>query len=418
METNPEIPQPPKNKKSPQWNWTTKLIVGMILAALGLILVVRFQAFIGPLLTAFLIAYLFQPLASGLHKFVRIGWRGSVAIVYLFFALVILGLATWGGVALVEQVQNLITFIQNNLDKIPAFFDELSQNNIVIGPIEIDTSPFNWDEITAQVVGAIQPILGTAGSLMGKLLSGSANVLFWFFITYLVSFFFLSETKGSRQGLMNINIPGYKEDMDRMSTEISRIWSSFIRGELIVVSTAILIYTFYLGGMGVNFFFGLAVVAGLGRFIPYLGAWISWISFGLVALLQASNPFGLQAGWYALLVVGIALVIDNILDNILVPKVMGNALRVHPAAILIAALVAANLVGIIGIILAAPVFATLQLLVKYLIAKMADKDPWVGLSYVEDKQPPQWVTFLRKTNEKFKAWLHAKLVERKNGKET
>ena len=217
---------------------------------------------------------------------------------------------------------------------------------------------------------------------------------------------------------MNINIPGYKEDMDRMSTEISRIWSSFIRGELIVVSTAILIYTFYLGGMGVNFFFGLAVVAGLGRFIPYLGAWISWISFGLVALLQASNPFGLQAGWYALLVVGIALVIDNILDNILVPKVMGNALRVHPAAILIAALVAANLVGIIGIILAAPVFATLQLLVKYLIAKMADKDPWVGLSYVEDKQPPQWVTFLRKTNEKFKAWLHAKLVERKNGKET
>ena len=237
---------------------------------------------------------------------------------------------------------------------------------------------------------------------MGKLLSGSANVLFWFFITYLVSFFFLSETKGSRQGLMNINIPGYKEDMDRMSTEISRIWSSFIRGELIVVGTAILIYTFYLGGMGVNFFFGLAVVAGLGRFIPYLGAWISWISFGLVALLQASNPFGLQAGWYALLVVGIALVIDNILDNILVPKVMGNALRVHPAAILIAALVAANLVGIIGIILAAPVFATLQLLVKYLIAKMADKDPWVGLSYVEDKQPPQWVTFLRKTNEKFK----------------
>jgi len=59
METNPEIPQPPKNKKSPQWNWTTKLIVGLILAALGLILVVRFQAFIGPLLTAFLIAYLF-----------------------------------------------------------------------------------------------------------------------------------------------------------------------------------------------------------------------------------------------------------------------------------------------------------------------------------------------------------------------
>ena len=62
MESNPQLQKAPQNKKSPQWTWTTKLIVGMILAALGLILVVRFQAFIGPLLTAFLIAYLFQPL--------------------------------------------------------------------------------------------------------------------------------------------------------------------------------------------------------------------------------------------------------------------------------------------------------------------------------------------------------------------
>lgn len=402
-----------KNDTTPRWSWTTKLTIGLIMGALGLLLLVRFQNFIGPLLTSFLIAYLFQPLAKLLNKYVHIGWRTSVTIVYLLFALILIGLITWGGVAIVTQFQNLITFIQENLPKIPQFFDELAQNDITFGPIVIDTSPYNWEEITAQIVGAIQPILSTAGGLMGKLLSGSANIIFWFFVTYLVSFFFLSESNISQGGLTRINIPGYVDDMNRMSQEISRILSSFIRGELIVVMIATIVFSIYLGAMGLNFFFGLALIAGLGRFIPYVGAWIGWISFGLVALLQPSNIFGLLPIWYAVLVVGIALVIDTTMDNVLVPKVMGNALKVHPAAILLAALILANLVGVIGIILAAPVLAIIQLLVKYMISKMADKDPWEGLEYVEYKEPPKWILFIQNFWHKFIAWVRALFSKRK-----
>ena len=405
--------EPTEIKETTRWSWTTKLTIGLILGALGLLLVVRFQNFIGPLLTSFLIAYHFQPLAKLLNKYVRIGWRTSVLIVYLLFALILIGLITWGGVTIVTQFQNLISFIQENLPKIPQFFDELAQNDLVIGPIVIDTSPYNWEEITAQIVGAIQPILTTAGGLMGKLLSGSANIIFWFFVTYLVSFFFLSESNITQGGLTRINIPGYVDDMNRMSQEISRILSSFIRGELLVVLIAILIFSVYLGAMGLNFFFGLALIAGLGRFIPYLGAWISWISFGLVALLQPSNIFNLLPIWYAVLVVGIALVIDTTLDNLLVPKVMGNALKVHPAAVLLAALILANLVGVIGIILAAPVYAILQLLLKYLIAKMADKDPWQSLQYVEDKVPPKWLAYLQKLWRRFCVWVRKQFAKRK-----
>jgi predicted PurR-regulated permease PerM len=72
---------------------------------------------------------------------------------------------------------------------------------------------------------------------------------------------------------------------------LNRIWSAFIRGELVVVLIAYVIYTIMLGIMGVQFYAGLAAIAAFGQLIPYVGAWATWISFGLVALFQSRIPF-------------------------------------------------------------------------------------------------------------------------------
>jgi len=178
---------------------------------------------------------------------------------------------------------------------------------------------------------------------------------------------------------------------------------------------AVIAFTILLGTMGLQYFFGLALVAALGRFIPYVGAWITWITYGLVALLQNNTPFGLTPFWYAVLIIALALVVDNILDNILVPKVMSNALRVHPAAILLAALIGASLLGVIGVILAAPVLASLQLIVRYLIKKLTDKDPWEDLNEPPPvKRSKVWV-FLGRGFNNAKNWVK-NLFKRKEKK--
>ena len=66
---------------------------------------------------------------------------------------------------------------------------------------------------------------------------------------------------------------------------------------------------------------------------------------------------------------------------------MADALAVHPAAILVAALVGANLIGITGMILAAPVLATIQLLFRYVFRKLFDRDPWEGIDLETHKKP-------------------------------
>jgi len=426
LEKDPSNPQ----KGSPSWNWTTKLVVGLALVALAIWLLVQFQSYLGPILLAFIIAYLFYPVANLLQKYINIPWRIAVTLMYFVVILALVGLLTWGGLALFEQIRNLITFIQDNIDEIPSLITEFTQNSYAIGPFEFTLEGLNWNEIANQIVSTIQPIVGQVGSIAGSLAAGAANIILVLGLVLLISYFLLAETEGIPDRFLNINIPGYSADLQRMGHELSRIWNAFIRGQIIVVLITVIVYTTFLGSMGLEFFFGLALLAALGRFVPYIGAWVTWITYGLVALLQGHTIFNLPSGIYALIVLGCAMMIDTMFDNLLVPKVMSEKLKVHPALVLVGALIAVNLLGIVGIILAAPVMATLKLIFGYILNKLADQDPWEELDAPEAVEKAKWVKFiekqwsrllswLEKVWQKVKAWIQRtwrKLKERKGNK--
>jgi predicted PurR-regulated permease PerM len=129
--------------------------------------------------------------------------------------------------------------------------------------------------------------------------------------------------------------------------------------------------------LGVRYAIGLALAAGFARFVPYVGPAINWTVLALVTFFQPYQPFGAENQlYYTLLVFGIALLIDQIFDNIVSPRVMADALRVHPAAVLVAAIISASLLGVLGVVIAAPMLATLQLFSQYTLRKMFDQNPW------------------------------------------
>ena len=90
------------------------------------------------------------------------------------------------------------------------------------------------------------------------------------------------------------------------------------------------------------FAFG-AFMAGLAKFLPYIGPAITWVVMALVTYFQPSTPFELEPLSYMLIVVITTSIIDWFMDNFIVPRIMARTLRVHPAAVLVAAIVAANL---------------------------------------------------------------------------
>jgi hypothetical protein len=105
----------------------------------------------------------------------------------------------------------------------------------------------------------------------------------------------------------------------------------------------------------------------------------------LVTYFQPFKPFGLEALPYMLIVVISTALIDWFMDNFITPRIMARTLKVHPAAVLIAAIIAANLLGLLGVIIAAPFLATSLLLGRYVMRKMLDLNPWPKA----EPEPPQ-----------------------------
>jgi predicted PurR-regulated permease PerM len=361
---------------SPHWSSTTKLVVAFTFVAILIVLVITMRTMVGPLLMAFILAYLLFPVVERLRRWTHIQWRIIVTILFLIILLIFLGLLTWGGITLVDQVQNLISFVQRSLTNLPGYLQQHSETPIQIGPFSFTPNLDNLEKLGQQLLGLVQPLFSRLGSLISSIASGAATTIGWTIFVLFFSFFILSETRGVPERILDFQMPGYDEDLKRLGSALGCIWNAFLRNQLILFLMTIVIYSILLGLLGVHYFFGLAIMAGFARFFPYIGPGITWVTYGLVTYSQDYTLFGMPALAYVILVVGIALLTDNIIDSVITPRFMGNALRVHPAAIMVAVIVAASLMGVVGIVLAAPVLATLQLFFRYIFYKLFDQDPW------------------------------------------
>jgi predicted PurR-regulated permease PerM len=378
------VPPTPLNTFSPRWSITTKLVIGLTLAAILTFLLIQFRNIIGPLLISMILSYLLYPLADNLRKKLRLGWRFSVTLIYLVVLIVLISLLVWGGISLVEQVGALIRFLEVQVDNLPALLTNLAAHPVTFGPFSLDLNTVELNSVINQAMNAIEPLFSRLGTLVTSFASTTAVTIGWIAFILLISYFILVESGGSSGRMIRIEIPGYENDLNRMRIEFSRIWNSFLRGQMIIIGIIIVTYSVVLGAEGVHFFYGLAILAGLARFVPYVGPAIAWTTYGLVSYFQGTTLFGIPPLTYALVVVGTAWVTDAIMDNFVAPRIIGNALKVHPAAVMVAALVAASLLGVIGVILAAPVLATAKLVLDYVIKKLADRDPFEEL---ETEQP-------------------------------
>jgi len=365
-----------QNHTSPTWGTNTKLVIALTIIVIAGALLVKFQFIISPLLIAFVLAYLFHPIASFYHRKLHFSWNASVAVIYIFILLLLLGLLTLGGVGLVQQVQSLVTIVQDGITTLPDIIKQFSGQLYQFGPFKIDFRSIDLDSVSRQLLGMVQPLLSRTGSLLSTVAGSAASFLGWTLFVVLVSYFVLAESGGLRNRIITVQFPGYTEDLERLSRALGRIWNAFLRGQVIIFFLAVLVYSILLSVLGVRYALSIAFLAGLARFVPYVGPSVNYLVLVIVAYFQPFKLFGLSPLYYSLLVIICALLVDQVFDNIVSPRIISSALKVHPAAVLVAAIIAANLFGLLGVVIAAPMLATVALFWQYTMRKMLDADPW------------------------------------------
>ncbi len=375
------------HNRSPKWSTPTKLVVGLTLVAIAGALLVQFQSIIGPLILSFILSFLLYPVAIFLSEKTRLSWRWSVNLIFLVLFILLSGFLTATGFAIVNQLQNLIRVVQDFMADLPGLVEDfLTEGYVLTIPIfntQFDlgqyVSQMNIDllALSEQMLSVVQPFLGQAGSVLGTVATSALNTLIWGGFVVIISYFTLAEAPQGVDFLKGIDLPGHAYDIRRLGRELDRIWNAFLRGQFLIFFVSVLAYLVLLSILGVRNTLGLAFLAGLAKFVPYVGPFLTGITTAVVAFFQTGgNYFGLDQFTYALIVVVAAVLLDQLFDGLVTPRILGSTLGVHPAAVLVTAIIAAGMIGVIGLLLAAPVLASLQLLARYTILKMLDQDPW------------------------------------------
>jgi predicted PurR-regulated permease PerM len=294
---------------------------------------------------------------------------------------------TASGVALINQIENLVVIVDDFLTDLPATIDDLATNGWLITiPIfgyEIDLAEYilglNIDllGLSEQLLSAVQPMLGQAGGIIATVATSVGSVLTWMFFVLAISYLGLGEARQGRSFFKEIQTSAMAYDIARMGRELSRIFNTFLRGQVLIALMVAFSSFLLMLVLGVRNALLLGLLAGLAKFVPYIGPLAAGIVNALVAFFQkGGNYLELEPFWYAVLIVGAAIALDQVFDSVITPRLFGSTLGVHPAAVLVIALVLYRMIGILGLLLAAPVLASGQLMVRYITLKMLDQDPW------------------------------------------
>ncbi len=391
---------------SPRWSPSAKFLIWLVCIVVVGALVVRFHELVGPLLFAGILAYILTPVVKWLTNRTGLSWGMAVVLIYLVIVILLLAILIAAGIAIEQQIISLSHSILTLTTDLPARLEALLRQPInFFGIFTLDLSTTELKPIYDQAVEAIRPALSEMGGVLGSLASQTAAVMGWLLFILLISFYLLHDLNHLTPSLEKLVPHGYLYDARRLAAELGPIWDAFLRGQITISVILGLLVGVSLAILGVHYAPGLGVLATLMEFIPLIGPLIS-VSVGvLVAVFQPGNWLGLSPIWYAVLVLVVYNVLQQIQNNVIIPRILGRSLHLHPIILIIGAFIAASLAGVVGLLLSAPTIATLRLFGRYVYRKLFDIDPWPPV--LPEPEPPSQRDRLR--------WLRAVMPKKESG---
>jgi HAD superfamily hydrolase (TIGR01549 family) len=167
-----------------------------------------------------------------------------------------------------------------------------------------------------------------------------------------------------------------RPELRRLWSELAAVWDAFIRGLLtlgLVMGIAIGLAMTLLGVRNAP---ALGLLSGLAEFVPGVGPVVAAVIGTLIALFTGSIWIRLPPLGFAALAAAVYFLASQVENLYLVPRVVGRRIALHPIVVIIGALAGAQLGGMLGILLAAPVIASIRLLFGYAFHKLLDEDPF------------------------------------------
>ena len=349
------------------WTRTTKQLIlfGSIVAFY--LLISRVTNILAPLIITVILAYILSPIADYISTRLRLNRTLSVVIIYLVLVALIIIFPALLVQPLIDQIQG---FIEDLPDLIQEF-GEFIEQPLVIGDFTLDLQ-----DVYDQTSSSVEGLLSSLGTQTISLLSDAASLLFWLVFVLVASFYLVKDWASVTRWVEEATPPAYRDDVRQLKMQIGAVWNAFLRGQLILCVVMGLVVGTTMALIGLPSAWLIGLLFGTLEFIPNLGPTIASVPTVVIAFLEGSTILGLSNTWFAILVLGVNTVLQQLENHFLVPRIMGQSLHLHPVVVLVAAIIGANIAGVLGILLAAPVVATLRVLAEYTYYRLLDMPPF------------------------------------------
>lgn len=333
---------------------STDTIVRVIL----ILLVLGFLYLIKDVLALFFVAVIlssaFDPLIDW-FQVRKIPRALSIIGVYIIF----LGIVGGAIYLLIDPIGSQVKDMSKNF---PEYYVKINESIQRLQSIETSNVP----EKLSTNIGDITKGLSQAGSSIFNLLTSIFGGMISFFMVLVITFYLTVEEEGMKKFIQSIVPDKHRPYTAKLITDIQHRMGFWLRGQLILSVIVFLMVFIGLSALGVKYALILALLAGIFEIVPFLGPWISAIPGVFFAFSQ--KP--ILALWVAILY----FAVQQIENNLIVPKVMGKSTGLNPLVVILAILIGARVGGIVGALLAVPVAIAIAVYFESVLGNKAKRD--------------------------------------------
>jgi predicted PurR-regulated permease PerM len=305
------------------------------------------------------LAFLLRPIVA---LFMR--WKLSRGLAVLATSLL---LVLFLALALAVIVPQVATEVQQVAAAIPAQQRQL-QPAVAKATSKLPTSvqaslAKSQQEAAAQAASATKDLAAALAAALGSF----AGLVFDLFLGFIIAVWFMLDGAGVAKWSLSVLPPAWREDASEVGIAFDKAFGGFIRGSIIDMSLMFAGMAIGFNLLNVPYATALGALCGVLAIIPIVGGIVGGAIATLVALTVSP-----QLALWTLVVV---LVVEQTVDSVIAPIVMGDAVRLHPLAILFSLAVGGAIAGVLGMIVAIPAAAAAYTVYLYFARKFGMLEP-------------------------------------------
>jgi predicted PurR-regulated permease PerM len=329
---------------------------------------------LAPVITPFAIsavlAYFGDPIVDRLERVSIWRWKvGRTVAVSIVFMLMVVLIT----IILLILIPLLADQIRLLVERFPQWIEWFSGTVLpwVAGKLGFELADFDPARFSDMLKEYWKEISTAAFNVIDFISRGGMAVATW--LTHLVlipvvTFYLLRDWDSMIRGIHDLLPRNMEAEISRLASEVDDVLGAFFRGQLMVMLALGIMYSIGLSLVGIELAVLIGMGAGLLSIVPYLGSIVGV----LVAIGAAIFQFH---DWFhpvmVLLVFGVGQSAESMF---LTPKLVGDKIGLHPVTVIFAVLAGGQLFGFLGILLALPVAAALNVLVRHMRQKYRQSD--------------------------------------------